>query len=74
MSVINTNISAMKAANRDDKGFAPLNQVAQIAGNRSSFDKRNYGYSRLIDLFEDIDVFQIERRGESQQPWVKRVR
>ena len=66
--------SAMKAANRDDKGFAPLNQVAQIAGNRSSFDKRNYGYSRLIDLFEDIDVFQIERRGESQQPWVKRVR
>ena len=64
---------AWKAANRDDHGFASLSEVGNIAGNRSSFDTRNYGYERLIELFEDIEQFQVERR-ENGQPFVKRLR
>ena len=42
--------AAWKAASRDEDGFARLQEVGQIAGNRSSFDVRNYGYKRLSDL------------------------
>ena len=38
---------AIKAAKRDERGFASLSEVGKLAGNRSSFDARNYGYSRL---------------------------
>ena len=42
--------AAWKAAKRDEDGFASLHEIGQIAGNRSSFDVRNYGYKRLSDL------------------------
>jgi NYN domain/OST-HTH/LOTUS domain len=66
--------AAFKAATkRDDKGFVPLNEIGQIATNRSSFDVRSYGYSKLSDLIEAIPNFQIERR-EGGRVYVKRVR
>ena len=64
---------AWKSAKRDESGFARLQEVGQIAGNRSSFDVRNYGFKRLVDLVESSDRFRVERR-DSGQPWVKRVR
>ncbi len=64
---------AWKAAKRDDKGFASLGEVGKIAGNRSSFDTRNYGFKRLSDLIESIDQFQVERRGDNGL-YVKRLR
>ncbi len=66
--------AAFKAATkRDEKGFVPLNEIGQIATNRSSFDVRSYGYSKLSDLIEAIPNFQIERR-EGGRVYVKRVR
>ena len=53
--------NAWKAAKRDDQGFALLGEVGQIAGNRSSFDVRTYGYSRLSDMIADIPNFVTER-------------
>ena len=64
---------AWKSAKRDESGFASLQEVGQFAGNRSSFDVRNYGFKRLIDLIESSDRFRVERR-DGGQPWIKRVR
>ena len=64
---------ALKAAKRDEQGFASLSEVGKIAGNRSSFDVRNYGFKRLSDMFEAIDRFQVERR-EDRGLYVKRLR
>lgn len=65
--------NALKAAKRDEDGFASLSEVGNIAGNRSSFDVRNYGYKRLSDLFQAIDQFKVERR-EGGHLYVKRLR
>ncbi len=65
---------AWKAASRDDEGFAKLQEVGQIAGNRSSFDVRNHGFKRLSDLIRFAsDNFKMERRGNGQL-YVKRLR
>lgn len=66
-------IDAYDAAKRDENGYASLSAVGQRAGNRSSFDVRNYGYSRLSDLIETIPNFQTEKRANGQV-WVKRLR
>ena len=47
--------------------------MGQLAGNRSSFDARNYGYQCLSDLIQAVPNFQIERR-EDGRVFVKRVR
>jgi uncharacterized protein (TIGR00288 family) len=65
--------AAWKAANRDEEGYARLQEVGQIAGNRSSFDVRNHGFKRLSDLMKAAsDNFKLERR--DNQLWVKRLR
>jgi len=64
--------SAWKAAKRDENGFASLNEVGNIAGNRSSFDVRNYGFKRLSELFRADGRFKVENR--DGQVFVKRVR
>ena len=65
-------IDAYNASKRDERGFASLSEVGNIAGNRSSFDTRNYGYKRLSDLVDAIDNFATERR--DNMVFVKRVR
>jgi hypothetical protein len=66
--------AAWKAAKRDEDGFASLQEVGQIAGNRSSFDVRNHGFKRLADLMKAADGhFRLERR-EGGRLFVKRVR
>lgn len=64
---------AYAVSKRDEKGYAKLSQVGQLAGNRSSFDVRNYGFARLIELIETIPNFQIDRRGGADV-WIKRLR
>ena len=66
-------IDAYQASKRDERGFVNLRALGQLAGNRSSFDARNYGYSRLSDLVADVPQFQSEKR-EGGQVFVKRVR
>ncbi|MGI8944414.1 MAG: NYN domain-containing protein [Qipengyuania sp.] len=66
-------LDAYNASKRDEKGYAKLSEVGQRAGNRSSFDTRNYGFSRLIDMVETIPNFVYERRNDGQI-YVKRLR
>lgn len=63
---------AWKASKRDDQGFASLSELGQRAANRSSFDARSYGFSRLSELIESLPNFVTERRDGSIM--VKRVR
>jgi hypothetical protein len=69
--VIDLLLDAFRASKRDERGFASLGEVGQRAGNRSSFDARNYGFSRLSELIEAIPQFATERR-EGGQVYVKR--
>ena len=71
--LLNLLFDAYNASRRDEEGFAKLSEVGQRAGNRSSFDTRNYGFSRLIDLIATIPNFAFERR-ENGQIWIKRLR
>lgn len=64
---------AYTASKRDDRGYASLSAVGQRAGNRSSFDARNYGFSTLSEMFEAAPNFTTERR-DNGQIFVKRVR
>jgi uncharacterized protein (TIGR00288 family) len=65
--------AAYKEAKRDEEGYAKVQQVGQIAGNRSSFDVRNYGFSSLSALFRSLGNFKVERRDDGQL-YVKRLR
>ncbi|AMK23539.1 MULTISPECIES: NYN domain-containing protein [unclassified Sphingobium] len=69
--LVNLLIDAYNAVKRDDQGFARLSEVGQLAGNRSSFDTRNYGFKRLSDLVRSIKNFKVESR--DGQTWIKRV-
>ncbi len=64
--------TAWKAANRDEDGYAQMGEVGSLAGNRSSFDVRNYGFKRLSDLFHSLDQFDVKRRDNTL--YVKRLR
>ena len=65
--------AAWKAASRDDEGFARLQEIGQIAGNRSSFDVRNHGFKRLSDLIRASGCFELKRNAQGQ-PIARRLR
>ncbi|MBB4631678.1 NYN domain-containing protein [Sphingosinicella soli] len=65
-------IDAYDAVKRDDQGYARLAEVGKIAGNRSSFDVRNYGFKRLSELVEAVPNFVTERREGTV--FIRRVR
>lgn len=71
--LLNLLVDAYNASKRDEQGYAKLSEVGQRAGNRSSFDTRNYGFSRLSDLIETLPNFATERR-EGNQLYIKRLR
>lgn len=64
---------AWKASKRDEKGFASLSEVGQRASSRSSFDARNYGFTRLSELVASLPQFTSEKR-EGGMVFIKRVR
>lgn len=63
---------AWKASKRDDEGYASLSEVGQRAANRSSFDARSYGFSRLSELVQSLPNFATEKRETGL--YVKRLR
>jgi uncharacterized protein (TIGR00288 family) len=71
--LLNLLIDAYQATKRDAEGYASLSEVGKIAGNRSSFDVRNYGFARLSEMFESVPNFQT-RRDEHGHLFVKRLR
>ena len=64
---------AWKSSKRDEYGFASLREVGKLAGNRSSFDARSYGFASLSDLIKAIPNFQVDR-GKDGEMIVRRVR
>ncbi|MFS0736274.1 NYN domain-containing protein [Sphingomonas sp. 1P06PA] len=63
---------AWKAAKRDKDGFASLSELGRLAGNRSSFDVRSFGFAKLQDLIATLPEFRLEDR--DGRTFVKRVR
>lgn len=53
---------AWKASKRDENGFTTLSELGQRAANRSSFDARSYGFSRLSELLESLPNFEVQKR------------
>jgi len=53
---------AWKASKRDDGGYASLSEIGQRVANRSSFDARSYGFSRLSELVQSLPNFATEKR------------
>ena len=54
--------NAVESAVGED-GWSSLGSVGQQIGNQASFDPRNYGYRKLIDLIEASQLFELDRRG-----------
>ncbi|MCJ2186380.1 NYN domain-containing protein [Novosphingobium beihaiensis] len=63
---------AWKASTRDEDGFASLSEVGQRVANRSSFDARSYGFTRLSELVQSLPNFATEKRESGL--FVKRLR
>lgn len=53
---------AWKASKRDENGFTTISEMGQRAANRSSFDARSYGFSRLSELLESLPEFEVHKR------------
>ncbi len=45
----------------DEEGWAPLGEVGSHISNQGSFDQRNYGFSKLSDVFRAIDLFEVKK-------------
>ena len=71
--VVKLLIDAYDSVRRDERGYVSVSAMGQLAGNRSSFDARNYGYRQLSDLIEAVPNFQTERRDDGRL-FVKRLR
>jgi uncharacterized LabA/DUF88 family protein len=54
--------NAVESAAGED-GWSALGAVGQQIGNQASFDPRNYGYRKLLDLIEATQLFELDRRG-----------
>lgn len=53
----------------DESGWAPLSDVGNYIAKKSpQFDPRNYGYTKLSDLFRAVGLFDINERGKKNSP------
>ena len=48
-------------ASADEDGWAILSVVGNRISNEGPFDHRTYGFKKLVDLFEAIDLFEVKR-------------
>ena len=48
-------------ASADDEGWAGLGAVGQHISKQASFDSRNFGYTKLKDLFQATGLFEIKK-------------
>lgn len=58
--LINTLRNAVKGS-ADDDGWAHLSNIANRINNESPLDHRTYGFKKLVDLFDAIDLFDVKR-------------
>jgi len=58
----------------DDDGWAALGPVGSHIMNQGSFDSRNYGFSKLSDLFRSIDLFEVKKFDNGNGGHMLRVR
>ncbi|TWU17556.1 NYN domain protein [Novipirellula galeiformis] len=58
--LINTLRSAVKDA-ADEDGWASLGPVGSYISNQGPFNHRTYGFPKLSDMFEAIDLFEIKK-------------
>ena len=74
-SLVNLLRSSIEASS-DDSGWAPLGAVgAKIVKQAPDFDPRNYGYSKLSELAEAVNLFDLDARTLSEgQPKVVYIR
>ncbi len=70
--LIQTLRGAIDAA-ADEEGWASLGPVGAYISNQGPFDHRTYGYNKLSDLFQSIDLFEIEKVKQGNQS-IYRVR
>lgn len=49
------------SASADEEGWANLSNISNRINNESPFDHRTYGFKKLVNLFEAIDLFQVQR-------------
>ena len=54
-------LRAAVGASADDEGWANLANIANRINNEGPFDHRTYGFKKLVDLFEAIDLFEVKR-------------
>ena len=53
---------AVEASEIDD-GWAQLGTIGSHISNHASFDQRNYGFTKISDLFAAIDLSEIKKVG-----------
>ncbi|MEP6760898.1 MAG: NYN domain-containing protein [Sporichthyaceae bacterium] len=53
------------AAASGDGGWANLAHVGNQVRNQASFDERNYGYRKLVDLVDATELFEIKRENQA---------
>ncbi len=58
--LINTLRNAVSAST-DEEGWANLSNITHRINNESPLDHRTYGFKKLVDLFEAIDLFDVKR-------------
>jgi uncharacterized LabA/DUF88 family protein len=49
------------SASADEEGWANLSNITNRINNESPIDHRTYGFKKLVDLFEAIDLFEVKR-------------
>jgi uncharacterized LabA/DUF88 family protein len=49
------------SASADEEGWANLSNITNRINNESPLDHRTYGFKKLVDLFEAIDLFEVKR-------------
>lgn len=49
---------------QEDDGWSDLSAVGNHISNQAPFDPRNYGYKKLSELIEAIDLFDVNRRNK----------
>jgi uncharacterized protein (TIGR00288 family) len=49
------------SASADEEGWANLSNIPNRINNEGPFDHRTYGFKKLVDLFEAIDLFEVRR-------------
>ncbi|GAA5507553.1 NYN domain-containing protein [Novipirellula caenicola] len=68
--LMNTLRTAVKEA-ADDDGWASLGPVGSHISNQGPFNHRTYGFPKLSDMFEAIDLFDIKKTKQAGRTAVR---